>query len=167
MLCLGWSVAARADDAAVPKTHPDSSSWQDLFAHDLSNAIYPKGVWYFEDDVLTATEDQNIWTKEEYGNAIIDLEFKNVAGANSGVFVYGTDLKDWIPNSVEVQILDDSHPKWAEGSAHLALCRHFRPPGPDEERGQAGRRVEPHDRHLPGDRIFTSCSTAKWSRRWT
>ncbi len=64
VVCLGWSIAARADDALPPKTHPDSSSWQDLFAHDLSNAIYPKGVWYFEDDVLTATEDQNIWTKE-------------------------------------------------------------------------------------------------------
>ncbi len=114
MLCLGWSLTARAGDAAVPKTHPDSSSWQDLFAHDLSDAIYPKGVWYFEGDVLTATEDQNIWTKAEYGNAIIDLEFKTAPGANSGVFVYGVDLKDWIPNSVEIQILDDAHPKWAK-----------------------------------------------------
>ena len=23
VVCLGWSIVARADDAAVPKTHPD------------------------------------------------------------------------------------------------------------------------------------------------
>ena len=44
---------------------------------------------------------------------MIDLEFKNSPGANSGVFVYGSDPKDWIANSVEIQILDDFAAKWA------------------------------------------------------
>ena len=112
-LCLGWVAALQADDAAAPKTHPDSTGWKNLFAADLSNAIYPKGVWFFQDGLLTATEDQGIWTKEQYGDCIIDLEFKTGPAANSGVFVYGSDLKDWVANSVEIQILDDYDPKWA------------------------------------------------------
>jgi hypothetical protein len=102
-----------ADDAVPPKTHPDSSAWQNLIAPDLSDAIYPKGIWTVENDELTASEDQIIWTKKEYGDCIIDLEFKNGPAANSGVFIYGSDMKDWIKKSIEVQILDDNDPKWA------------------------------------------------------
>jgi hypothetical protein len=113
---LGLAAAARAADIVPPKTHPDSQGWDNLFQADLSDALFPKGVWSFQDGVLTATEDRNIWTKKEYGNCIIDVEFKNAPGTNSGVFVYGSDLneKTWIPNSVEVQILDDYAPKWSK-----------------------------------------------------
>ena len=99
-LCLGWAAAIWADDAVPPKTHPDSSGWQKLFADDLSDAIYPKGIWFLEDGLLTASRRQIIWTKKQYGNCIIDLEFKNGPNANSGVFVYGSDLKNWMPNSL-------------------------------------------------------------------
>jgi hypothetical protein len=110
---MGWAAAAVAAEGIPPKTHPDSKNWDNLFEEDLSDAIFPKGVWYFEGRLLTATKDENIWTKKEYGNCIIDLEFKNAPGTNSGVFVYGSDIKDWIPNSVEVQILDDYSQSWA------------------------------------------------------
>ena len=81
-----------------PKAHPDVSEWQDLFAADLSNAAFPKGVWTFEDGVLTASEDQVIWSKKDYDNFIIDLEFKTEDGTNSGVIVYCTNMENWIPN---------------------------------------------------------------------
>jgi hypothetical protein len=96
-----------------PKAHPNVSQWQDLFAADLSNATYPDGVWTFEDGVLTASEDQVIWTKKDYDNFIIDLEFKTDKGTNSGVIVYCTNMEKWIPNSVEVQIADDFAEQWA------------------------------------------------------
>ncbi len=83
--------------------------WQPLFEKDLSNAMDEKGVWYYEGDVLTASEDACIFTEAEYENFVIDLEFKNEQGTNSGVIVYCTDRVDWIPNSVEVQIADDYH----------------------------------------------------------
>ncbi|MEI8375616.1 MAG: DUF1080 domain-containing protein [Planctomycetota bacterium] len=115
VVCLAWVTSAGAADEVIPpKSHPDSKLWDNLFKEDLSDAIFPKGVWYFEDGLLTASKDENIWTKKEYGNCIIDLEFKNAPGTNSGVFVYGTDVKNWVPNSVEVQILDDYSPKWAK-----------------------------------------------------
>lgn len=95
-------------------THPDSGSWQNLFNDDLSNAIYPEGVWSFEDGILTATEDQNVWAQKDYDNFVLDLEFKNADGTNSGVVVYCSDMEDWIPNSVEIQIADDFNEKWAK-----------------------------------------------------
>ncbi len=88
--------------------------WVPLFAPDLSDADFPKGVWSFSDSVLTATEDQCIWTKKDYGNFILDLEFKTAEGTNSGVIVYCTDTKNWIPNSVEIQIADDFADEWAK-----------------------------------------------------
>ena len=81
--------------------------WQALFDKELSNALDESGVWYYDGDVLTASEDACIFTTLEYENFVIDLEFKNEKGTNSGVIVYCTNRQDWIPNSVEVQIADD------------------------------------------------------------
>ena len=109
-LCVGLSLTAVAAEPA----HPDSSKWENLFAPDLSNANYNKGVWTVEDGAMTASKDECIWTQKEYENFIIDLEFKNGDAANSGIVIYCTDVKNWIPNSVELQILDDHSPKWAD-----------------------------------------------------
>jgi len=96
------------------RAHPDTSEWDSLFAADLSNADKPKGVWTVADGVMTASEDQAIWTTRDYENFVLDLEFKNAEGTNSGVVVYCTDMKNWIPNSVEIQIADDFAEKWAK-----------------------------------------------------
>jgi len=105
-----------ADDALPPKTHPDTSGWQDLFAADLSDAVYPKGIWFFENGALTATEDKCIWTKRRYEDCIVDFEFKNGPAANSGLFLHCSDLDQPVRHSIEVQILDDDDPKWAKAA---------------------------------------------------
>ena len=113
--------------------HPDTSGagWSDFLKADLSNAIYPKGVWSFTGGVLTATKDINLWSKKQYEDFIIDLEFKTDKDTNSGVIVHCGDTKKWIPNSVEIQIADD-HGKWAKSPrtwqcgaifGHLAAAR--------------------------------------------
>lgn len=117
-MCLGWSLTAVAADGPA---HPDSSGWENLFNEDLSNATFNKGVWYREDGTLTANKDECIWTKKQYENFVLDLEFKNGEAANSGVVAYCTDLNNWIPNSVEIQILDDHSPKWATAAKNW-LC---------------------------------------------
>jgi len=95
--------------------HPDSKAWPDLFASDLSNAIFPAGVWSWKDGVLSPKDkDEIIWSKNTYEDFILDLEFNLEPAANSGVFVYGTDISNWITNTVEIQILDDAAPKWAD-----------------------------------------------------
>ena len=96
------------------RVHPNVSKWKNLFAADLSNAVFYEGIWTVEVGVLTASEDQAIWTNRDYNNFVLDLEFKTASGTNSGVVVYCSDMKDWIPNSVEIQIADDFAEKWAK-----------------------------------------------------
>jgi hypothetical protein len=100
--------------SAEPGGHPNSTRWADLFAKDLSDAEFPAGIWTFTDGVLTASEDQCIWTKKDYKDFVLDLEFKTAEGTNSGVIVYCSNVNDWIPNSVEIQIADDFAKQWAE-----------------------------------------------------
>ena len=104
-------------EPAAPPAHPDVSGWPDLFAADLSNAQFPAGVWTVADGVLTASEDQAIWTVRDYENYIVDLEFRTAPGTNSGVIVYCSDIENWIPNSVEIQIADDFAEEWAKEPA--------------------------------------------------
>ncbi|MBM4155099.1 MAG: DUF1080 domain-containing protein [Lentisphaerae bacterium] len=113
MAVLGATAVGMAAWAAG---HPDSSAWKPLFAADLSDAEFPAGVWSVKDGEMTATEDQCIWTKASFENFTLDLEFKTGEAANSGVVIYCTDVKNWIPNSVEVQILDDFSPKWKDAA---------------------------------------------------
>lgn len=113
VLFIGFGSSAFAQ--VPPTEHPDTSGpeWKDLFAPDLSNTIRPEGVWTVEDGVLTASEDQNIWTSKVYDNFILDLEFRNAPGTNSGVVIHASDIVNWIPNSVEIQIADDFAEQWA------------------------------------------------------
>jgi hypothetical protein len=92
-----------------------ASAWQPLFT-DLSEAEFPAGVWTLSNGELTASQDKLILTKEEYENFVLDLEFKNGPAANSGVFVYVTDPRGWVKNSVEIQITDDASDKWAKAN---------------------------------------------------
>ena len=113
-VCLLIGSAIGDSDTKSSKPHPDASKWESLFAPDLSNAVKPEGVWTVsKKGVLTASEDKVIWGSNDYDNFILDLEFKNAEGTNSGVIVYCSDTEDWIPNSVEVQIADDYAEKWA------------------------------------------------------
>ena len=93
------------------------NAWRPLFTADLSNALYPAGVWSVENGELTATEDKAIWSDKQYENFVLDVEFKTAPGTNSGVVVYCTDTANWIPNSVEIQIADDYSKQWSESPA--------------------------------------------------
>ncbi len=103
--------------ALVPNKHPDISTpdFMDLFAADLSNATYPKGIWSLgANGELTASADQCIFTQKTYKNFVLDLEFKTADGTNSGVIVHCSDTDNWIPNSVEIQIADDYSKEWSK-----------------------------------------------------
>jgi hypothetical protein len=125
---------------SVIKAQNSPEDWQPLFTKNLSNADFPRGVWSVTDDgVLTATEDQCLWTKKDYDNFILDLDFKTADGTNSGVIVYCSDTKNWIPHSVEVQIADDFSEEWSKADktwqcaaifGHLAASEsRVKPPG--------------------------------------
>jgi sugar phosphate isomerase/epimerase len=115
---------AKPKPSAAPKAHLDTRGWADLIAADLSNVEFPKGVWTVDGGVLTASDDKCIWTKKDYGNFILDLEFKTADGTNSGVIVYCTDTGRWVQNSVEIQIADD-YSKWGKGNPTFSCAAIF------------------------------------------
>ena len=118
ILALGMTLACKkAEEPAAQAPVPQEPQWTDLFVANLSNAVFPAGVWTVSDGVLTASEDQALWTNRDYENFVLDLEFMTAPGTNSGVIVYCSDMADWIPNSVEIQIADDFAEQWAKEPA--------------------------------------------------
>jgi hypothetical protein len=75
---------------------------------DLSNATFKPGSWTYEEGVLTRKGGGNIWTKEQYGDFILDLEFKLAENTNSGVFIRTGDIDRYVETSIEVQIHETS-----------------------------------------------------------
>ena len=162
IVSLAVGVLAQAAERAAPKKHPDSSKWPSLFKADLSDAVFPKGVWTVSDGVLTASKDEAIWAKKDYENFVLDLEFKNASGTNSGVIVYCSDMKEWIPNSVEIQIADDFAKQWAESPPTWHCAAIFGRKAPTKsvvkKPGEWNRMTIACKRR--GSR---SCSTGNWS----
>ncbi len=83
-----------------------TSASKDLLAGDLSNCQLKEGSWEYKDGVLARKGGGDIWTKDKYGDFILNLEFKVDKGANSGVFIRCGDLADWINTTIEIQIHD-------------------------------------------------------------
>ena len=99
--------------AAAAADGGNRCGWRNLFADDLSNAEYDPAIWSRDaEGCLTATKDVAIWTRDQYGRFELECEYNLEPAANSGILLYCTNPKNWIPNAVEVQLLDNDAPKW-------------------------------------------------------
>jgi hypothetical protein len=109
MLCVASVSAQEGKACDVPeglmKMAQEEKAFRPLFKDDLSNALKARNGWAFEDGVLTAKGKGDIWTKEKYGNFILDLEFKCDPETNSGVFIRTSSIRDWLNTAIEVQVL--------------------------------------------------------------
>ena len=99
LLTLIAGLAAAAD-------HPDTTGWKDLFAADLSNTV-AAGGWGFINGELVAKDHDTLWTKDSYGDFILDLEFKVTKESNSGVFLRSGDIKN-VLSALEIQVHDSA-----------------------------------------------------------
>jgi sugar phosphate isomerase/epimerase len=80
------------------------TGWRDLLAEGLNGWILKPGTWTIDDGVLTLKGGGYLWTKETYGDFILDLEFMVSKEANSGVFFRTADIKNLVQTGIEVQI---------------------------------------------------------------
>jgi hypothetical protein len=110
-------VAGKAQDQELIHPNTSGKGWVSLFNDSLTNAIFPSGVWTVQDGVLTASKDEAIWSEKAYDDLVLDLEFRNAPGTNSGVVVHASNIQDWIPHSVEIQIADDYSDEWSKAPA--------------------------------------------------
>jgi hypothetical protein len=108
------NVWIRRLDKEKPPAAAREPEFKELFQReDLRDAITgPDNAWICKDGVLTVRRDMDgqehnfdyIWTKEKYGDFVLDLEFKVVDGTNSGIFFRTSDLKDPVYTGIEVQV---------------------------------------------------------------
>ena len=72
----------------------------------------PATNWAVENGVIALKDrsdrqehnDNYLWTQEQYGDFVLDLEFKVTQGTNSGIFLRTSDLKDPVYTGIEVQV---------------------------------------------------------------
>jgi len=88
--------------------------WVCLFnGRDLSAwKMGPEKSWVIADGVITLKREFDgrehnldyLWTKETFGDFVLELEFKVPERANSGVFIRTPDLRDPVFTGIEVQV---------------------------------------------------------------
>ncbi len=97
-----------ADD--VPRLE-ETGGWRRLFdGRSLAGwQTRRPGAWKVEDGVLMrAAGGSDIWTREQFGDFELQLQFKLAEGTNSGVFFRIGDLADPVQTGIEVQVLDSA-----------------------------------------------------------
>ena len=81
--------------------------WWDLLAKDLSNC-HNSDSWALVEGVLARKGGGDLWTKQRYGDFVLDLEFKINKGGNSGVFIRTGSIENWLHTGIEVQVHDST-----------------------------------------------------------
>jgi sugar phosphate isomerase/epimerase len=95
------------------------TGWRDLVANDLSNCVFKPGSWAMEEGVLTRKGTKksrgDIWTKERYGDFVLDVEFRLAERTNSGIFFRTDNIGAPVQTGIEVQVFD-SHGRARAGT---------------------------------------------------
>ncbi len=108
LVMAGISVLLCSCTETARTAGPNMDGWQPVIADDLSNCTLKPDSWVVEDGVLTRKGGGDIWTKQQYGDFVLDLEFKVAEGTNSGIFIRTADIKQWLHTGIEIQV-HDSH----------------------------------------------------------
>lgn len=86
--------------------------FRDLFnGKDLTG--WHGGEYVVEDGALICRKG-NLWTDEVFSNYVFDFEFRLPPGGNNGLGIHYPGTGDGAYTGMEIQILDDTHPKYAE-----------------------------------------------------
>ena len=73
-----------------------------------------KGGNYVVEDGAIVCKGANLVTEKQYTNYVFEFEFKLTAGANNGLGIHYPGKGDPAYTGMEIQILDNTHPKYAK-----------------------------------------------------
>ncbi len=108
LLLLLAGTAPAADNGFVPLFNgKDLTGWKTYES--------PADNWGVEDGVLVCRGKGGGWigTEREYANFILRLEYRLQPAGNSGVYLRAPEKGHISRVGMEIQILDDNHPKYA------------------------------------------------------
>ena len=95
---MGASAAEPCDGFRPLLNGKDLTGWTD------EQGKAPGAGWVIEDGVLVRKgEAGNLWTKERFGDFVLDMEFK--AHANSGILLRCDKPTDYVQTCIEIQVL--------------------------------------------------------------
>jgi len=102
LLLAGCAAGPGSGGAITLFDGKDLSAWQ----------AGPGNGWTVEEGVIALKNREDgkehnadyLWTKERYGDFVLELEFKIPAQANSGIFLRTSDLKDPVYTGFEIQV---------------------------------------------------------------
>lgn len=113
-LMLAVVAVDQVDGAEAAKEDGAQAGFVSLFnGKDLGGWVTgPDKSWVVEDGVIALKcefdgKEHNadyLWTRETYGDFVLELEFKVPERANSGVFLRTSDLKDPVYTGLEIQV---------------------------------------------------------------
>ncbi len=106
-LAAGVGATAQGGGAAgVPKAAGKSLfDGKDLSAWQSASGGKPGAGWVVQDGAMVREKGAgDIWTKERFGNFVLDLEFKTEG--NSGIFIRTGNPRDCVQTGLEIQVLD-------------------------------------------------------------
>ncbi|MFO8011844.1 MAG: DUF1080 domain-containing protein [Phycisphaerae bacterium] len=118
VLPLAAAPLAAADEKAAPEDKPAAKKegFKPLLGGKNLDGWTTTGNWFVEDGILRLEPrpgekgwqryDAYLWADKQYGDFVLDLEFKIAKGGNSGVFIRVKDKKNPVATGMEVQILD-------------------------------------------------------------
>lgn len=117
--CLALLLVILAPCAARPDDKEASDGFVPLFnGKDLRGwkvFAAKRDVWGVENGLIVCSGDGGGWlgTEREYADFVLRLQYRLAPRGNSGVYLRAPD-KGWISREgMEIQILDDNHPKYA------------------------------------------------------
>lgn len=100
-------VAVQAAGTALAQSKASQPAWQPLFdGKDLSGWTCKPGSWTVEKGELVCHGGSYIWTEQQYGDFVLELDFKIPPGGNSGVFFRTSNMDDPVQTGIELQIYD-------------------------------------------------------------
>ena len=84
-----------------------AAPWRPLFnGKDLAGWQCKPESWKVENGELVCVGGSYIWTEEQFGDYMLEFEFKIPEKGNSGVFFRTADLRDPVQTGIEMQVLD-------------------------------------------------------------
>jgi hypothetical protein len=99
MLALAWALelGAAEKDWQVLFDGKDLSQWQS------AGGGKPSDGWSIREGAMTrGSRAGYIWTKDRFGNFVLDLEFKT--SGNSGIFIRTDKPRDCVQTGIEIQV---------------------------------------------------------------
>ena len=104
--CLRVAGTAPARGADAPG---GDGGWKVLFDGTSLDAFKVKpGGWIIDQDGSLARQPRGgyVWTRERFGDFVLDLDFKVSKGCNSGIFIRTSNLRNVVQTGIEIQVLD-------------------------------------------------------------